>query len=80
MVVDDIENHAQAMLMRRIDEAAKIVGRAVEPRRREQIDAVVAPAEAALKLRDRHDFQHRHARLGEPRQLLRWRRPKFLRA
>ena len=58
MVVNDVENHAQAMLMRRIDEAAKIVGRAIQPRRREQIDAVVTPAEAALKLGDRHDFEH----------------------
>ena len=56
MVVDDVENHAQAMPMRGIDEAAEIVGRAVEPRRRKQIDAVVSPAEAALKLGDRHDF------------------------
>ena len=45
----------------RVDEAAEVVGRAVEVRRREQIDAVVAPAETPLELGDRHHFDHRDA-------------------
>ena len=46
MVVDDVEDDADAEPVRRIDEAAQIVRAAVEAGRREQVDAVVAPAES----------------------------------
>ena len=65
--------------MRAIDEAAQIVRRAVEPRRREQVDAVVAPAELAGELGDRHHLDDRDAESRERRQLLRGRRPRALR-
>ena len=55
--------------MRRVDKAAKVVGRAIEPRRGEQVDAVVAPAELAGKLGDRHHLDQRHAQFGQFRKL-----------
>ena len=62
--------------VRGIDEAAKIVGRAVQARRREEIDAVVTPAEAAGEIRHGHDFDHRDAELGERGELARRRAPR----
>ena len=56
MVVDDVDNDREADRMSAVDKAAQVVGPAVEPRRREQIDAVVAPAEAAGEIGDRHHF------------------------
>src|SRR4026209_1609630 len=49
MVVDDVEDHAQTEPVGAVDEAAKVVRLAVEPRGREQVYAIVAPAEAAGK-------------------------------
>src|SRR5215475_3275378 len=46
MVVDDIEDHAEAEAVRTIDEPTQIIGRAVQVSWREQIDAVISPAEA----------------------------------
>ena len=54
MVVDDVEDDPEAEPVGRVDEAPQVVGRAVEMRRREQVDAVIAPAEAARELVDRH--------------------------
>ena len=65
--------------MRVVDEAAEIVGRAVERDRGEQADAVVAPAEAAGKIGDRHDFDHGDADGGELGQFAGARRPTCLR-
>ena len=59
-----------------IDERAKIVGRTVQMRRRVEIDAVVAPAEAPLELGDRHHFDHRDAEPGEFLQFTCGRRPR----
>ena len=79
MVVDDVEDHGDAARVRRVDEAPEVVGRAVKTRRREQIDAVVAPPEAPLELRDRHHLDERDADARELPQLLR-RRGKRARA
>ena len=57
MVVDDIQNHAEAELVGSIDKAAEVVRRSVEPRRSIQIDPVVTPAEGAREIGDRHDLQ-----------------------
>ena len=54
MVVDDIEDDADAQAVGGIDEARKSSGRAVEPGGGEQIDAVVAPAELGREIGDRH--------------------------
>ena len=58
MVVDDVEDDADAAAVRRVDEAPEVVGRAVQVRRRKQVDAVVAPAEPPLELGDRHHLDH----------------------
>src|SRR3954453_10015471 len=71
MVVDDVEDHGESELMRRVDEAAEVVGRAVEMRRRPEIDAVVAPAERAGEFVHRHHFDDIDADVREQRQLLR---------
>ena len=51
VVVDDIEDDAEFEGMGAVDKAAHVVGCTVEPGRREQIDAVVAPAEFARQNR-----------------------------
>ncbi len=68
VVVDHVQHHAQSFTVGRIDKAPEIIGPAVQPRGRIQIDAVVAPAELAGKLRHRHDLDHRNAQLLEPWQ------------
>ena len=64
--------------VRRVDEAAEIVRRAVHVRRRKEIDAVVAPAEASVELRDRHHLDDRDPEARQLRQLARRRRPRPL--
>ena len=76
MVVDDVENHGEAQTVRRIDEPAEIVGTPVQTRRREQIDAVVAPAEATFKFGNGHDLDHRDADSCQLLELARGRRPR----
>src|SRR5262249_32916383 len=43
------------------DEAAEVVGAAIYPRGRKEIDAVVAPAKSSNEIGDRHHFEHRDA-------------------
>ena len=69
MVVDDVEDDADAERVRAIHETPQIVGPAVQPRRRKQIDAVVAPPESALELGDGHHLDDRDAAVRELRQL-----------
>ena len=69
MVVDDVEDDADPEGVRPIDEGAEVVGRAVEPGRREQVDAVVAPAEPAGEVVHGHDLDDGDAQIGEVRQL-----------
>ena len=68
MVVDDVENDAHAERMGALDEPPQIVGPAVQARRREQIHAVVPPAEAAFKIGDRHHLDHGDAGMCKLRQ------------
>src|SRR5262245_61255179 len=58
VIVDDVENDAEADRMGAIDEASEIIGSAVEARRREQINAVVTPAEFPGEVGHRHDLDH----------------------
>ena len=67
MVVNHVQNDADAHSVGAIDEATEIIRRAVQPGRREQIDTVIAPAKAAGELGDGHDFEHGDA---ERRQFL----------
>ena len=64
MVVDDVEDDAEVVGVGGIDEGAEVVGMSVKPRRRPQIDSVIAPAEAAGKLVDRHDLEKVDAGIG----------------
>ena len=61
-----------------VHEAAEVVGRAVEPGRGEQVDAVVAPAEAAGEVGDRHDLEHGDPERGQLGQLAPPRPPRCL--
>ena len=69
VVVNHVQQHAQAVVVSLVDEEAEIIGRAVEPGRGKQIDAVVAPAEGAGKLGYGHDFDERNAQGGQLRQV-----------
>ena len=69
MIVDHVQDHAQAERMRSIHEAAKVVGRSIDMRGREPLHAVVTPAEAAGKFGHRHHFQNGDAGFGQMRQL-----------
>ena len=69
MIVDHVQDHAQAERMRAIDEAAKVVGRSIDMRGREPLDAVITPAESARKFGHRHHFQNGDAGFGQMRQL-----------
>src|SRR5262249_60079555 len=61
MVVDDVEDDAETVQVRGIDQPAEIVGRAVMMRRREQIDAVVAPVARSGRFGNRHQLDRRDA-------------------
>src|SRR5204862_6075072 len=59
VIIDDIQNDAQADPVGLVNETPDVVGNAVKPRGSEKIDAVVPPTEPPWKIGDRHDFQHR---------------------
>ena len=68
VVVDHVEDHAQTKRMGPVDEPTHVVRGAVSVVGREQIDAIVAPAERARELGDRHDLHRRDAQVHESRQ------------
>ncbi len=70
VVVDDVEDHAEAVGVRGVDEALEAERAAVGRLRGAEVDAVVAPAVVAGELGDWHDLDRRHAELGELRQVL----------
>ena len=57
VVVDEIENDADAGLVGAIDKLAEIIGRSVVMEGSEEIDAVISPAERAGEFVDGHDFE-----------------------
>src|SRR5262249_32295915 len=59
-----------------IDKAPEVVGRAVEARRREQIHAVVSPAEFPGEVGHRHDLDHGYSQPREFVELARGRSPR----
>src|SRR4051812_2110318 len=65
MIVDNVEDHAEPFSVRGVYESAEIVRRPIEARWGEQVDAVVAPAEATWEIGDRHDFDRRNADVRE---------------
>ena len=68
VVIDDIEDNGDSMLVRGIDKRAHVVRCAVEPGRSEKVDAIVAPAEAAREVGDRHHLNHGDAGFGKLRE------------
>src|SRR5215813_1213970 len=79
MVVDDVENDADPDAVSLIDEAPEVVGRPVESRRREEIHAVITPAEAAGKVGDRHELDHGDSDARQLWELAGSRRPRAFR-
>jgi hypothetical protein len=69
VVVDDVDDHREAVRVARIDERAQAAGTAVGRLRREQVHAVVAPVAAARKLGERHELDRGHAEPDEVREL-----------
>src|SRR5690348_17906674 len=65
--------------MRAVDKGAEIVRAAIKTRRREQIDAVIAPPKPAGKVGDRHEFEASDPELGERGQFTLRRLPSPLR-
>ena len=76
VVVHDVEDHPEADRVGGVYEGPQVVGLAVEPGRREQVHAVVAPAERPGEIRDRHHLDQRDADLLQERQLLPRGRPR----
>ena len=79
MVVDDVEEHAQSDRVRAVDERSKIVWRSIQPRRRIQVDAVIAPAEPAGEVGNRHHLDGGDAQVAKGLQLIRGGHPRSLR-
>ena len=61
VVIDHVEDDGEADTVGLVDEAAQIIRLAVETRRREHADAVVAPTEASGEVGDRHHLDARDA-------------------
>ena len=79
MIVDDVEHHAEAALMGRIDQRAKRGRGAVAAIGREGQHAVIAPIPAPGEIGDRHDLDHGEAGLREVVEPRRQRREAALR-
>ena len=80
MIVDDIEDHGDPEGMSVVYKAAKVLGPAVQAGRREEVDAVISPAEPTCELRHGHNFNAGDTEFCESRQLTRSRLPAPLRS
>ena len=65
VVVDDVEDHAEPLAVRCVDEMRKALGGAVCGMRREGVEAVVAPVAVAGKRGDGHQLDRRDAELPQ---------------
>ena len=70
VVVDDVEQYAQARRMAGLHEGGELRGRAVSRKRRVQVDAVIAPAAPAGKRRQWHELDVGDSKFGQVGQLL----------
>ena len=68
VVVDDVEDHGEAVPVRGVDEAPEIVRGAVGARRGVERDAVVAPVPAAGEVGDRHQLDRGDPEVAQVRQ------------
>ncbi len=65
MVVDHVEQHAEAPAVARVHEPLQPVRAAVGLVHRPQVDAVITPAPATREAGHRHQLDHVHAQLAE---------------
>ena len=65
VVVDDVQDHAEAFAVRGVDEPREPVRTAVRRMRRERVDAVVAPVAVAREGRDGHQLDRGDAELAQ---------------
>jgi hypothetical protein len=70
VVIDDVEDDAEAVAVAGVDEALEGVRAAVVPGGGEDVDAVITPAAIAGPLRDGHEFQVGDAEVREVGQAL----------
>src|SRR5262245_1578481 len=78
MVVDDVEQHAEAKTVRAVHEATEIVRPAVEVSGCEEIDAVITPPEPSSKLSHGHHLDRRDPDIDQRRQMIHGRPPRSL--
>ena len=71
MVVYDVNQYGKAVRMAVIHEGNELQRRAVGAKRCEQIHSVIAPATSPRKCRQGHQFEMRHAKFNQVRQLSR---------
>ena len=65
VVVDDVEDHAEPLAVRGVDELRETLRPAVRAVRREGVEPVVAPPALAREGGDRHQLDRGHAELAE---------------
>ena len=65
VVVNDVEQDADAHGVRLVHKPAKVVWPAIQPRRSKQVHPVVAPAKRADKFIHRHHFQQGNTEVGQ---------------
>ena len=70
VIVHHIQNHCDALRMRRIHQFAEIIRPAVASGRGEELDSIVSPAAVAGEIRERHDLQGIHSELPQVCQAL----------
>ena len=69
MIVDDVQEHHQAVPVRGVDQKLEFVGRAVAAFGRKRQHAVIAPVARAREFGDRHQFDGSDAEFGKARQV-----------
>ena len=80
MIVDDVKDDPDANPVSMVDKRSEIVGCAIEPRRREPVDAVVAPAEPPNEVVNWHHFDDGDAEVLKEMELVSGRPPCALRS
>ena len=58
VIVDDVQDHAEAQRMSSVHEATEVIGLAVKPRRSERMNTIISPTEATGKFPHRHEFEN----------------------
>ena len=69
VIVNNIENYAETLRVRLVDEMSQVVGSPIQTRRRKKIHAIVTPSKISGEIRNGHDFDHADANARQLRQL-----------